>query len=110
VAEIADRAVVMYKGEIVEQGPVKNIFASPQHPYTKALLACRPVNHPRGERLPVVSDFMGAEKTSLAKTTGSVVNIAAPKDAVLIEVKDLSVWFPARRTLLGKPKDFIKAV
>src|SRR5258706_3564498 len=58
VAEVADRAAVMYKGEIVEQNTVTEIFANPQHPYTKALLACRPVNHKRGERLPVVSDFL----------------------------------------------------
>ena len=51
VAEIADKAVVMYKGEIVEQNSVREIFNRPQHPYTKALLACRPVNHLRGERL-----------------------------------------------------------
>src|SRR5204863_5549601 len=58
VAEIADRAVVMYKGEIVEQNTIKEIFFNPTHPYTKALLACRPVNHQRGERLPVVGDFL----------------------------------------------------
>ena len=61
VAEIADKAVVMYKGEIVEQNSVSEIFNRPQHPYTKALLACRPVNHQRGERLPVVSDFLQIE-------------------------------------------------
>jgi len=58
VAEVADRAVVMYKGEIVEQHTVKEIFTNPKHPYTQALLACRPVNHERGKRLPVVSDFL----------------------------------------------------
>ena len=58
VAEIADRAVVMYKGEIVEQNTVKELFKNPQHPYTKGLLACRPVLHQKGERLPVVSDFL----------------------------------------------------
>ena len=61
VAEIADKAVVMYKGEIVEQNSVSEIFNRPRHPYTKALLACRPVNHQRGERLPVVSDFLQTE-------------------------------------------------
>jgi peptide/nickel transport system ATP-binding protein len=59
VADIADKIVVMYKGEIVEQGITKEVLRSPQHPYTKALLACRPAGKPRGERLPVVSDFMG---------------------------------------------------
>src|SRR5687767_8929788 len=55
VAEVADRALVMYKGEIVEHNSVKELFKNPQHPYTKALLACRPVLHQKGERLPVVS-------------------------------------------------------
>ena len=42
VAEMADRVAVMYAGRIVEQGPVDAIFASPQHPYTKGLLASLP--------------------------------------------------------------------
>ncbi len=58
VAGIADRVVVMYKGRIVEQGLVEQIFNAPEHPYTKALLACRPILHGKGERLPVVSDFL----------------------------------------------------
>ncbi len=61
VAEIADRAAVMYKGEIVEQNTVKEIFTVPEHPYTKALLACRPVNHQNRKDLPVVSDFLDTE-------------------------------------------------
>jgi peptide/nickel transport system permease protein len=42
VAEIADRVLVMYAGEIVEQGPVREIFAAPLHPYTAALLQSAP--------------------------------------------------------------------
>ena len=42
VAEIADKVIVMYKGEIVETDTVKEIFLNPQHPYTKALISCRP--------------------------------------------------------------------
>ena len=42
IAELADKVVVMYKGKIVEQGSVWDIFNNPQHPYTKGLLACRP--------------------------------------------------------------------
>jgi peptide/nickel transport system ATP-binding protein len=113
VAEIADRAVVMYKGEIVEQNTVKNIFEQPQHPYTQALLACRPVNHPRGERLPVVSDFLGHKesKTAVKETTGAT-NVAKEKysDKLLLSAENLSVWFPIHRSLFGKPKLFTKAV
>ncbi len=58
VAEIADRVIVMYKGAIAETGSVQKIFRNAEHPYTKALLACRPLLHKKGERLPVVSDFM----------------------------------------------------
>ncbi len=42
VSEIADKVIVMYKGKVVETGPIKEIFLNPKHPYTKALLACRP--------------------------------------------------------------------
>jgi peptide/nickel transport system ATP-binding protein len=42
VAEICDEVVVLYAGELVEQAPVKELFANPRHPYTKALLDCDP--------------------------------------------------------------------
>jgi len=50
VAEMADRVAVMYAGRIVEQGPVDAIFASPQHPYTKGLLASLPGSKVQGAR------------------------------------------------------------
>ncbi|MBH8570406.1 ABC transporter ATP-binding protein [Microvirga sp. STS02] len=58
VAEIADRILVMYRGRVVEQGRVLDIFSNPQHPYTKGLLACRPRLSVGKKRLPVVADFM----------------------------------------------------
>ncbi len=42
VAEIADRVTVMYAGEVVEEGPVAEVFAQPRHPYTAALIASVP--------------------------------------------------------------------
>jgi peptide/nickel transport system ATP-binding protein len=127
VAEVADRAVVMYKGEIVEQNTVKNLFTHPQHPYTKALLACRPVNHQRGERLPVVSDFLGeggvrnqelgissipksATTPALSQTSPPNSQSLTPSANILLQVKNLSVWFPAKRGFFGKASDFTKAV
>lgn len=58
VAEIADRIIVMYRGKVVEQGTVLDIFTKPQHPYTRGLLACRPRLSIGKARLPVVADFM----------------------------------------------------
>jgi peptide/nickel transport system ATP-binding protein len=124
VAEIADRAIVMYKGEIVEENPVKELFHDPGHPYTKALLACRPVNHKRGERLPIVSDFLapasalkpaGQEPEINPANTGNPdmdVETSSFTDVEtnLIEVKNLSVWFPAKKTFLGKTLSHVRAV
>lgn len=112
VAEVADRAVVMYKGEIAEQGSVKKIFSDPTHPYTKALLACRPVNHKRGERLPVVSDFLDAKPVTGNKEPGMIIPAADTSDqgSVLLSAENLSVWFTTKKTLLGKPVTYTKAV
>jgi len=61
IAEIADRVAVMFRGKLVEQGEVTQIFRSPQHPYTKGLLACRPRIDTRFRRLPTVNDFMDVQ-------------------------------------------------
>jgi oligopeptide/dipeptide ABC transporter ATP-binding protein len=54
VAEVCDRVVVMYAGQVVESGPVEAIFAGPQHPYTQGLLAAVPRPDQRGGRLAVI--------------------------------------------------------
>jgi len=55
IAGIADRVMVMYAGQIVEEGPVTEIFKDPQHPYTRALLKTVPaVRGPREEKLQVI--------------------------------------------------------
>ena len=57
ISEIADRVLVMRKGEIVERGPKENILKQPKHPYTQGLLACRPPLDRRLKRLPTIADF-----------------------------------------------------
>lgn len=119
VAEIADRAVVMYKGSIVEQGKVTDLFTTPQHPYTRGLLACRPVLHPKGERLPVVSDFLEGRRDSLHSILqqAGTISAATPASATatterqpLLQVENLRVWYPSKRSFLGKPLEYTKAV
>lgn len=58
ISEIADRVLVMYKGDIVEQGLVARIFKQPEHNYTKALINSRPALDVRLEVLPTIKDFL----------------------------------------------------
>lgn len=56
VAELCDRVMVLYAGEVVEQGPIADIFYRPQHPYTRALIACDPARISEASReLPVIA-------------------------------------------------------
>ena len=58
IAEIADDVMVMYRGKVVEQGAVLDIYENPTHPYTQGLLNCRPRLDTVYKRLPTVTDFM----------------------------------------------------
>ncbi len=112
VSEIADKIAVMYKGKIVETNSRREIFDTPQHPYTKGLLACRPLFHKKGERLPVVSDFLEERKTEIKSSNEKqeIRNIKNDKPETLLRVKNLSVWFPVKKNLLGRSLSFTKAV
>lgn len=116
IADIADETVVMYRGDIVEQGKTRELFVNPQHPYTKGLLACRPSleNHPL--RLPTVSDFMtpdgkerpGVEKIKFVEKHARSVN---DKDnPVILEINNIQKHFPIRGGIFGGVKDWVRAV
>lgn len=127
IAEIADRVAVMYKGRIVEEGSVAQLFTQPQHPYTKGLLACRPPLDKRLFRLPVTRDFMeidpqGDIVEKAQEVKAFVHSLEIPQDLIagreamltqrplLLEVKDLHTWFPARKNIFGKVLSWTKAV
>ena len=125
VAEIADRVVVLYKGQLVEENTTEALFREPQHPYTRALLACRPVLHPKGERLPVVSDFMQEDGNGLkmVNTVQPKTYTSMPPETVpvqpeqpltarepLVSVRNLRVYFPTKKSFLGKTLAFTRAV
>ena len=127
IAEIADRVLVMYKGKIVEQGRIYDIFSNPQHPYTKGLLACRPPLGKRLRKLPVIADFMSEDEqgnmkvleTSIEKVINDVVVSAEQtkkrfadlqQKKPLLEIKNLKTYFPSKKNFFGKTLDYVKAV
>ncbi len=128
VADIADKIVVMYKGEIVEQGSATEILQSPQHPYTKALLACRPTAQTKGKRLPVVSDFLPSKNEmergkgqnlltsqdvpsgTRVKASNGVQRTNNSSQTPLLQVQNLCVRFPVKKNFLGNPTHFFDAV
>ena len=63
IAQVCQRAMVMYAGQLVEHGPVERLVATPAHPYTRALLACRPSAAAAGARLPAIPGQVPAPGT-----------------------------------------------
>jgi peptide/nickel transport system ATP-binding protein len=126
IAEIADKVIVMYKGKIVEQGNVLDIFSAPKHPYTRSLLACRPPLDIRLKKLPTVVDFMKEENgqiIELPTTVSEAINAQVISQSVtdvrrenllagktLLEVNNLKTWFPSSKNFFGKVTDYVKAV
>ena len=83
VRKIADRVCVMTNGEIVETGPVEEIFENPQHEYTKHLLAAEPKGTPPK---------------------------SYPSAPIVLEGKDVKVWVPIKTGFLRRVTDHVKAV
>jgi peptide/nickel transport system ATP-binding protein len=112
VSEIADTVIVMYKGEIVETNTTKEIFSYPKHPYTRALINCRPSPASKGKKLPVISDFLN-EKSELLnqKTTYEKSKKESAEPGIeLLKVENLKVWFPIKKSFIGKTLKEFKAV
>jgi peptide/nickel transport system ATP-binding protein len=118
INEIADRVLVMYKGEIVEQAATKALFSYPQHPYTKGLLACRPSVKYHLKQLPVIADFLNSDTTiaQVRKANKYPETEVAERRKLLysqqplLSIKDLSTWFPVSAGIFGQSKNIIKAV
>ena len=111
VSEVADRVAVMYRGNIVETGSVDQVLKTPVHPYTKALLSCRPVAHARGERLPSVLEIMsGQQKEPIANKKAPMERPVSTGAEPVVKVVDLSVWFPQQVGFLGKARSYTRAV
>ena len=120
VRQVASSTVVMYRGEVVEQGPTAQLFESPQHPYTKGLLACRPVLDSRPVRLPTVRDFLedGQVEENRKKDLSSEVSPAQREENLemlmssepLLRVVDLNTWFAQQKGFFTRNTTYFRAV
>ncbi|WP_448699148.1 ABC transporter ATP-binding protein [Mucilaginibacter sp. AW1-3] len=127
ISEIADRVIVMYKGQIVEQANIADIFTNPQHPYTKGLLACRPSPAHQLKKLPVLSDFLKFDEQGNMEGSNLTIDelrtrfaypaqeIAERKEKLytlspILKVQNLSTWYPVSAGFLQKSKEVVKAV
>jgi len=139
VADMADRALVMLRGKLVESGPVNKLFTDPQHPYTRGLLMCRPSLHVKGKRLPVVSDFLENNQRETSENFKAMSELGRVSDTsplksdpeprshlpaneekfgqpvekvreVLLKVKGLHLRYSAGKTWLGREKNWVDAI
>jgi len=138
VADMADRALVMLRGKMVEEGNVTDIFNMPKHPYTRGLLMCRPALHSKGERLPVVSDFLEGSETNFNKLfSGPDLKSNLPTDEtpmdfrssetavlketklemkpgteqpVLLEIKGVHLRYSSGKNWMGNEKHWVHAI
>ncbi len=112
VSEIADTVLVMYKGEIVEQGKVKQVFKSPVHNYTKALINSKPSLTERLKKLPTVQDFIEnkVENEVYTKEQRADFHDKIYSKLPLLEVKNVATYFDSKKSFLFGKKNTVKAV
>lgn len=118
--EIADDLLVMYKGEIVEQGSAATLFKNPQHAYTKGLLTCRPSPKVHLKRLPTVADFLNedkdfAQKHLLAENICTKEEVALRREALytkepILSVANICTWYPIKKGFFGRTQNHVKAI
>jgi len=103
VAQMADRVVVMFRGNKVEEGTVEEIFENPQHPYTKALLAAVPkLGEMRGKPYPEPMKLLGTADKEIKPIKGT--------EETLLTVKNLTTRFPVQGGFLRRTVANVHAV
>ncbi len=122
VAEVADRVLVMYRGEKVEEAPSDTLFHAPKHPYTKALLTAVPtLGAMHGTELPAKFPILEVEPAELAPDDATALR---PSEAIeqerqpaideasapILRVRDLVRRFPVKSGLFGRTTASVHAV
>jgi ABC-type glutathione transport system ATPase component len=114
VAEVADRVLVMLRGEAVEDGPAQQIFDAPSHPYTRALLAAVPrLGSMRGTDSPARFPLLDGPAVAGRMPMPAAASLATPAAAArepILSVRELTTRFDIRTGLFGRVKRRVHAV
>ncbi len=111
VAEVADRVLVMYRGDKVEEGGAEEVFARPKHAYTRALLSAVPrLGAMTGQDLPLKFELLRSEEDSAQREPAQPQDTVKPDSAPILRVKDLVTRFDIRSGLLSQVKRRVHAV
>jgi ABC-type glutathione transport system ATPase component len=114
VAEVADRVMVMRKGEVVENNDVQGLFKAPRHPYTKALMAAVPrLGAMQGTSAPAHFELLDAENQKLGPATGAKAEgqqYSGPSRDVILSVRDLVTRFDVRGGFFSRVRRRVHAV
>ncbi|TEA79783.1 dipeptide ABC transporter ATP-binding protein [Allopusillimonas ginsengisoli] len=116
IAEVTDRVAVLYRGELVEQGPTRKILGNPDHPYTKSLISAVPRSDVKLRRFPMVTyieDARAPTKKGFDISThwlGQERDFGKRANTPLVETRNLGIQFVLKNALLAKNRRMLDAV
>ena len=113
ISEICDRVVVMFRGKLMEEGKVNQLFNHPQEDYTKGLIACRPRLEGRLKKLPTIQDFTSQDEIDFSLELNTTRKERLDKiyaKPPILQIKNLDKYFDIRGGVFSKNKKQIKAV
>ena len=117
IAQIAQRVLVIYRGELIENASVKQIFNNAQNAYTRGLINCRPRTNIRSKQLPTVSDYINLNDKDIAEKLEAISSKKRElehKDLYsqepILKIENLKTSFVSERNILGKATSIVNAV
>jgi peptide/nickel transport system ATP-binding protein len=110
IADTTDRVTVMYRGEVVESGPTARVLGTPEHPYTRSLIAAVPRPTLRLRRFPLIGYGGRVTEFRIEDLARNWPSQSAPRGAPLLEVEGLTKRFLSKRALLPSRREFFTAV
>jgi len=117
IAQIAEKVLVVYRGELIENASVKDIFNNAQNAYTRGLINCRPRTNIRSKQLPTVSDYINLNDKDIADKLQAISDKEREKEhknlyaqEPLLKVQNLKTSFVSERNILGKATATVDAV